>query len=217
ARHGGGRVQRGVGVAGGRDRQCRRVRGAPLPCRHRFCARGRADRRWPLPRTGCGGRPDRRRVVGRARHLSCRGDLAGAGEPARSAGARHFRRTRRRDGCDRLACGAGRGSRTGGRPARPARHRPPGRRYSRRTTAGGTMALEKGWLTVALALMVAGIAWAADKRPLPALRMLAAAVAVLVMARITWEPRIVGPDVGTTPIFNWLLYGYGIPAAAFAV
>jgi uncharacterized membrane protein len=80
-----------------------------------------------------------------------------------------------------------------------------------------TMALEKGWLTVALALMVAGIAWVADKRPLPALRMLAAAVAVLVMARIAWEPRIVGPDVGTRPIFNWLLYGYGIPAAAFAV
>src|SRR5713226_10558995 len=63
--------------------------------------------------------------------------------------------------------------------------------------------------------MVAGIAWVADKRPLPALRMLAAAIAVLVMARIAWEPRIVGPDVGTTPIFNWLLYGYGIPAAAF--
>jgi uncharacterized membrane protein len=80
-----------------------------------------------------------------------------------------------------------------------------------------TMALEKGWLTVALALMVAGIAWVADKRPLPALRMLAAAVAVRVMARIAWEPRIVGPDVGTTPIFNWLLYGYGISAAAFAV
>ena len=80
-----------------------------------------------------------------------------------------------------------------------------------------TMALEKGWLTVALALMVAGIAWVADKRPLPALRLLAAAVAVLVMARIAWEPRIVGTALGTTPIFNWLLYGYGLCAAAFAV
>ena len=29
------------------------------------------------------------------------------------------------------------------------------------------------------------------------------------------EPRIVGADLGATPIFNWLLYGYGIPAAAF--
>jgi uncharacterized membrane protein len=37
----------------------------------------------------------------------------------------------------------------------------------------------------------------------------------LVMVRIGWEPRIVGRDVGTTPIFNWLLYGYGVPAAAF--
>ena len=78
-----------------------------------------------------------------------------------------------------------------------------------------TMTLEKGWLTIALALMVPGIAWVADKRPLPALRVLAAAVGALVMARIAWEPRIVGDDVGTTPIFNWLLYGYGIPAAAF--
>jgi len=78
-----------------------------------------------------------------------------------------------------------------------------------------TMALEKGWLTVALALMVPGIAWITQKRPLPALRWLAAVVTALVLARIAYEPRIVGTDVGTTPIFNWLLYGYGIPAAAF--
>jgi len=80
-----------------------------------------------------------------------------------------------------------------------------------------TMALEKGWLTVALALMVPGIAWVSDRRPLPVLRALAAAVGALVMARIAWEPRIVGQAVGTTPIFNWLLYGYGIPAAAFGL
>jgi uncharacterized membrane protein len=78
-----------------------------------------------------------------------------------------------------------------------------------------TMALERGWLTVGLALMVPGIAWVSEKRPLPALRVLAAAVGTLVLARIAWEPRIVGRDVGTTPIFNWLFYGYGIPAAAF--
>src|SRR5262249_256953 len=39
-----------------------------------------------------------------------------------------------------------------------------------------TMALEKGWLTIALSLMVPGIAWVAGKRPLPALRVLAAVV-----------------------------------------
>src|SRR5262249_56356863 len=78
-----------------------------------------------------------------------------------------------------------------------------------------TMALEKGWLTVALALMVPGIAWVADRRPLPALRVLAAAIGVLVAARLVWEPRILGAGGGTTPVFHWLLYGYGLPAAPF--
>jgi len=80
-----------------------------------------------------------------------------------------------------------------------------------------TFALEKGWLTVALALMVPGIAWIGMQRPLPMLRWLAAVIVALVLARIGWEPRIVGVDVGTTPIFNWLLYGYGMPALAFWV
>jgi uncharacterized membrane protein len=78
-----------------------------------------------------------------------------------------------------------------------------------------TFSLEKGWLTVGLALMAPGIAWVANKRPLPLLRWVAAASAVLVLARIVWEPRIVGTDLGTTPFFNWLLYGYGVPALAF--
>jgi len=78
-----------------------------------------------------------------------------------------------------------------------------------------TFALERGWLTVALALMVPGIAYVADKRPLPMLRQLCIILTVLVIGRIAMEPRIVGDDVGTTPIFNWLLWGYGVPALAF--
>jgi uncharacterized membrane protein len=78
-----------------------------------------------------------------------------------------------------------------------------------------TFALEKGWLTVSLALMVPGVAWIAGKRPLPMLRWVAAVLVALVVARIGLEPRIVGSDVGSTPIFNWLLYCYGVPAAAF--
>ncbi len=80
-----------------------------------------------------------------------------------------------------------------------------------------TFSLEKGWLTVALALMVPGIAWIANARPFPMLRWLAAAATVLVVARVGWEPRIVGSDVGSTPIFNWILYGYGVPAISFWV
>jgi uncharacterized membrane protein len=78
-----------------------------------------------------------------------------------------------------------------------------------------TFALDRGWLTVALALMVPGIAWISEQRPLPALRYLAAAMIVLVLLRVGYEPRIVGDDVGATPIFNWLLYGYGVPAVSF--
>jgi uncharacterized membrane protein len=79
-----------------------------------------------------------------------------------------------------------------------------------------TLALEKGWLTVALSLMVPGVAWVADKRPLPALRVLVGVLIAAVLARIAWNPAIVGlTGLGTTPVLNWLLWGYGIPAAAF--
>ncbi len=78
-----------------------------------------------------------------------------------------------------------------------------------------TFALEKGWLTIALALMSLGTAWIAMQRPIPFLRTLAAILAAIVVARIGYEPRIAGDDVGTTPIFNWLLWGYGVPAASF--
>jgi uncharacterized membrane protein len=79
-----------------------------------------------------------------------------------------------------------------------------------------TFALEKGWLTVALALMVPGTAWVAGQRPLPWLRWLCGILVALVILRVGYEPRIVA-DAGTTPIFNWILYGYGIPAIAFWV
>ena len=60
-----------------------------------------------------------------------------------------------------------------------------------------TFALEKGWLTIGLALMAPGAAWVAEKRPLPLLRWLAAIMVVVIVARIGYEPRIVGTDLGT--------------------
>ena len=78
-----------------------------------------------------------------------------------------------------------------------------------------TFALEKGWLTIALALTVPGIAWVVEQRPLPWLRWLAAIMVAVVAARVAYQPTIAGADLGTTPVFNWLLYGYGVPAAAF--
>ena len=78
-----------------------------------------------------------------------------------------------------------------------------------------TFALEKGWLTIALSLMSMGTAWISMQRPIPFLRWLASILAGIVVLRIGYEPRIVGDAVGTTPIFNWLLWGYGIPALSF--
>jgi uncharacterized membrane protein len=78
-----------------------------------------------------------------------------------------------------------------------------------------TFALERGWLTIALALMSMGTAWISLQRPIPFLRSLAAILAGIVVLRIGYEPRIAGDEVGTTPIFNWLLWGYGIPALSF--
>lgn len=77
-------------------------------------------------------------------------------------------------------------------------------------------ALEKGWLTVGLALAALGVAWVSSQRPLPGLRQLAAGLGLVVLGRIGWEPTIAGADLGTTPIVNWLLWGYGVPALAFA-
>jgi len=78
-----------------------------------------------------------------------------------------------------------------------------------------TFALEKGWLTIALSLMALGTAWISMQRPILFLRWLAAILAAIVCARMAYEPRVIGDLVGTTPILNWLLWGYGVPAASF--
>jgi uncharacterized membrane protein len=78
-----------------------------------------------------------------------------------------------------------------------------------------TFALEKGWLTIALALMSMGTAWVSMQRPIPFLRSLAAILAGIVVLRVGYEPRIAGDAVGAGMIFNWLLWGYGIPALSF--
>jgi uncharacterized membrane protein len=78
-----------------------------------------------------------------------------------------------------------------------------------------TFALDKGMLSIAIALTSLGTAWVAMQRPIPFLRSLAAILAGIVVMRTVYEPRIAGDAIGTTPIFNWLLWGYGVPALSF--
>jgi uncharacterized membrane protein len=79
-----------------------------------------------------------------------------------------------------------------------------------------TASLDRGYLTVALAIAALGTAYAATLRDIPLLRHAVTALGLVVFARVIWNPRIMGADVGDTPIFNWLLLGYAVPAAAFA-
>jgi uncharacterized membrane protein len=78
-------------------------------------------------------------------------------------------------------------------------------------------ALDGGMLTVAFALAAVGTAFVAVRLDLVALRWCVAAFGILVGARLAWDPRIVGGALSATPIFNWLLFGYGIPALSFVV
>lgn len=81
---------------------------------------------------------------------------------------------------------------------------------------GLTVMLNSGHLTVSLALAALAAAWIAEREGIPALRWAVAALGAVILARLFWDPRVVGANLGTTPIFNWLLIGYGIPALAFA-
>lgn len=78
-------------------------------------------------------------------------------------------------------------------------------------------ALDRGYLTVALALSALGTAYVATLKDIPLLRQAVGALGLVVLARLAWNPRVMGADVGSWPILNWLLLGYGVPAVAFAV
>jgi uncharacterized membrane protein len=70
-------------------------------------------------------------------------------------------------------------------------------------------------LTVAFALAALGTAWVAEEVKLPVLRTVVGALGLAVLGRLVYDPTIVRGELGTTPIFNWLLWGYGVPALAF--
>jgi uncharacterized membrane protein len=77
------------------------------------------------------------------------------------------------------------------------------------------MVLREAWLTVALSLQVAALAWIAAKLDLRGLRPVALAVAGIVLVRLLLNHHLVEYPLGAVPLANWITYGYGLPAAAF--
>jgi uncharacterized membrane protein len=77
------------------------------------------------------------------------------------------------------------------------------------------MVLDRGYLTVAFAITAFTTAIFAVIDRIPLLRYVVVAIGLIVLGRLAWDPRIMGADVGSWPIFNWLLLGYGVPALAF--
>lgn len=82
---------------------------------------------------------------------------------------------------------------------------------------GMVFAVSGGSLTVAMALAALGTGAIARRLDIPALRWCVAGLGVVVAGRLAWDPMVVGGELGRTPIFNWLLVGYGVPALAFGI
>jgi uncharacterized membrane protein len=85
------------------------------------------------------------------------------------------------------------------------------------TITAAAFALGEAWLTVALAAHLPAIGWVESRIRVAALRWVALAIASAVLVRLVMNPYVLDYPLGTTPILNWLLYGYGVPAAAFIV
>ncbi len=85
------------------------------------------------------------------------------------------------------------------------------------TIFAATLALGEAWLTVALALHLPAMGWIEGRMRLPVLRWLALGVASIVLIRLVLNPYVLDYPIGPTPIFNCLLYGYGVPAASFII
>jgi uncharacterized membrane protein len=85
------------------------------------------------------------------------------------------------------------------------------------TILAAVFALENAWLTVALASHLPALGWVEGRIRLPVLRHLALGMAATVLVRLVFNPEVLNYPLSDTLIFNWLLYGYGLPAAAFVV
>ncbi len=77
--------------------------------------------------------------------------------------------------------------------------------------------LETHWLTVAWALEAGALAWLLLKLRVKALGYLGLLLGAAVAVRLLLNPEVLRYPLGSLPVLNWILYGYGIPVVAFAL
>ncbi len=74
--------------------------------------------------------------------------------------------------------------------------------------------LNREWITVAYAVELAAVAAIARTLGLLAMRRLSWGLLAVVAVRFVFNPEVLQYPLGVTPIFNWILWGYGISIAA---
>ena len=79
------------------------------------------------------------------------------------------------------------------------------------------MELSREWITVAYAIELAAVAAIAVTLDLRAMRQLCWPLLAFVVVRFVLNPEVLKYTLGVTPIFNWILWGYGISIAALLV
>ncbi|RWO49478.1 MAG: DUF2339 domain-containing protein [Mesorhizobium sp.] len=78
------------------------------------------------------------------------------------------------------------------------------------------MAFDSGWTTILLGAAAIVPALTTRWRAYPVLGWISVGAVIAVLGRVAFDPTIVGAGfLSTTPVFNWLLPGYGVPALAF--
>ncbi|PZV33217.1 DUF2339 domain-containing protein [Mesorhizobium kowhaii] len=78
------------------------------------------------------------------------------------------------------------------------------------------MAFGSGWTTILLGAAAIVPALATRWRSYPVLGWISVGAVIAVLGRVAFDPTIVGAEfLSTTPVFNWLLPGYSVPALAF--
>lgn len=82
-------------------------------------------------------------------------------------------------------------------------------------SAAVPFAVDRYALTLAWALEIPALVWLELRLKARPFRALAGVLGVVVLARLFFNPFLLETEVGSTPIFNWLLWGYGVPLLAF--